>query len=124
MPQKFQQIICDDVIEQELPDTLHPGNNAFALVFNKDASVKDQRKCTLYKEAQSSNIADETLKSFLGRKRARPEGDLCRAFKLKSVRDYAVTQQEIAPGGEFLVVGNSKDQAKVHYIPLASKLNL
>ena len=35
-----------------------------------------------------------------------------------------MTQQEIAPGGEFLVVRNLKDQAKVHYIPLASKLNL
>jgi len=46
------------------------------------------------------------------------------AFRHESVRDYAVTQQEVAVGGEFLVMGNKKDQSKYHYIPLASKLNL
>jgi hypothetical protein len=38
---KFQQVICFDVIVQELPHLQHAGNNAFDLVFNKDASVKD-----------------------------------------------------------------------------------
>ncbi len=31
LPQKFQQVICDDVIEHELPHVLNPGNNAFLL---------------------------------------------------------------------------------------------
>ncbi len=86
--------------------------------------LKDPKWCTLYKEVGSTELPDEVLENSLGTKRPPPKGDLRMAFRHESVRDYAVTQQEVAAGGEFLVMGNKKDQSKYHYIPLASKLNL
>ena len=80
------------MIEHELPNILNPGNNSFLLSFHKEASLKEPKWCTLYKEKDSVELPDDVLESTLGKKRPPATGDLRKAIRHELVRDYAVTQ--------------------------------
>ena len=97
LPSRIVEVVCDDVIEDELPQK-KAENNDFLLYEFKDGNdemnqLQEVQRATLYRLADTEPLPEDMLKTTLGRKR-HPADDLERAVCLERIRDYVMAKQD------------------------------